>query len=65
MLDDYVRRFKARGDCGRMFFVCHSPSPTLSGGADKYAAVDLWLGETLADKALRAGLFDWLVERVR
>lgn len=65
VLDDYVRRFKARGDCGRMFFVCHSPSPALVARTTPDAAVNVWLADTLADKALRADLFDWLVERVR
>lgn len=65
VLEDYIARFKARGDCGRMFFICHSPSPALAKQANGYAAIDLWLGDSLAAKALRAGLFDWIVDRVR
>lgn len=64
-LDDYIARFKERGDCGRMFFVCHTPSRALAKRAETESDIDLWFSETLAEKALRAGLFDWLVERVR
>ncbi|MDB5448025.1 MAG: hypothetical protein JWQ97_3342, partial [Phenylobacterium sp.] len=29
------------------------------------AGVHLWLGERLAEQAVRAGLFDWLIEKAR
>lgn len=64
VLRDYVERFAGYPDCSRMFFVCHSPSPAqrLVTPPD---GVELWFVETLADKALRSGLLDWLIERAR
>jgi hypothetical protein len=64
VFNDYVERFRAYEGCSRMFFVCHSPSAALST-ATPPDSVDLWGIEAIADKALRAGLFDWLIERVR
>jgi hypothetical protein len=63
VLTDYVERFRAHA-CDRMFFVCHSPSKGLSAisGSD---GVELWFGDALADQVMRAGLFDWLVQRIR
>lgn len=63
-LERYVTLFRARTDMTRMFFVCHSPSPALRKKAPP-ADVDLWFAEALADKAIRAGLFEWLVQRIR
>ncbi len=60
VLDDYIARYKRRGDYGRMFFVCHSPRGALKA-AD--AAVKVWTGETLAEQAVRAGLTEWLIAR--
>lgn len=66
VLDDYVTRFHAFGGATRMFFVCHTPAADLVARvADPPDGVDIWLGNTLAEKAIRAGLFDWLVERIR
>ena len=61
VLDDYIGRFKRRGGYDRMFFVCHSPKSALSGVDD--ASVHVWTGDRLADAAVKAGLFDWLIER--
>jgi hypothetical protein len=63
VLADYVIRFREHA-CERMFFVCHSPSKALSKmeGGD---GVELWFGDALAEQVMRAGLFDWLVQRVR
>lgn len=63
VLEDYVQRFAAH-DCERMFFVCHSPSKALSAAKAPDGA-ELWFGEALADQVLHAGLFDWLVQRIR
>jgi hypothetical protein len=64
VFDDYVERFRSYPGCSRMFFVCHSPSPALRATTPP-ANVDFWGIETIAEKALRAGLFDWLIERAR
>jgi hypothetical protein len=61
VLADYVDRFRASG-FDRMFFVCHSPAGTLTS---EVPGVHVWLGERLAEQAVRAGLFDWLVEKAR
>ena len=61
VLDDYVGRFRRSGAYQRMFFVCHSPKSLLSIEGDE--RLHLWAGDRLADAAVRAGLFDWLIER--
>jgi len=61
VLDDYIERFRSNGAFDRMFFVCHSPRGALTANGD--ARVHVWSGEPLADAAIRAGLFDWLVEQ--
>jgi hypothetical protein len=61
VLDDYIDRFRSSGIFDRMFFVCHTPEGQLS--ADDAASVHIWTGERLADAAVKAGLFDWLIEQ--
>lgn len=61
VLDDYVDRFRQSGAYERLFFVCHSPSGALSTDGD--ARLHVWAGPHLADAAVKAGLFDWLIER--
>ena len=61
VLDDYIRRFRRGRIYDRMFFICHSPTGTLS--LDDTAAVHIWTGDRLADASVKAGLFDWLTER--
>jgi hypothetical protein len=63
VLDDYIERFRRDGSCDRFFFVCHSPKGTLT--LPPGSGMHLWVSGALADSALRAGLLDWLVERVR
>ncbi len=66
VLDDYIERFRAYGGADRMVFACHSPTPALiARAAAATERVDLWLADTLAQKAVRAGLFDWLIEQAR
>ncbi|HVY88320.1 MAG TPA: restriction endonuclease [Hyphomonadaceae bacterium] len=64
VLQDYIERFREYGDCDRMFFVCHSPAGKLRVHSVP-AGVEMWFAETVAQKAVRAGLFEWVVERVR
>lgn len=66
VLEDYVERFRAYSGADRMVFACHSPSPALAKLRPEAADhVDLWFAETLAQKAISSGLFDWLIARVR
>lgn len=67
VLNKYVACFeKDWPDCDRMIFVCHSPSRPLAARAnDKIPDVDLWFGDTLARKAVEAGLLGWLIDRAR
>jgi hypothetical protein len=58
---DYVGRFHA-SSLDRMFFVCHSPQGDL-GTVPRGVAV--WSGDKLADQAVNAGLFHWLIEKAR
>ena len=61
VLDDYADRFQRSEACDRMFFVCHTPRGTLS--TVDTARLHVWAGDRLAEAAVKAGLFDWLVER--
>jgi len=61
VLDDYIGRFQRSETYDRMFFVCHSPKGALS--VDDDASLHVWTGDRLADAAVKAGLFDWLIER--
>ncbi|MGE3476429.1 MAG: restriction endonuclease [Rhodospirillaceae bacterium] len=60
-LDDYLERWEAVGGYEHMFFVCHSPTSALEVEADKN--VHIWTRESLADMAIRSGLYSWLIER--
>ena len=65
VLDDYCRRF-TRSGADRFFFICHSPKGTLRLPDDTLiSSARLWVGLSLARRALSAGLFDWLVDRIR
>lgn len=61
VLADYVERFRTSG-YSKMFFLCHTPVGKL---ASEVPGVHVWLGERLAEQVVRAGLFDWLVEKAR
>ena len=61
VLNDYVDRFRRSGKHDHMFFVCHSPKGPLN--VDDGEKLHIWAGDRLADAAVRAGLFDWLMER--
>ncbi len=61
VLDDYIGRFRRSETYDRMFFVCHTPKGAFSVGDD--ASVHVWASDRLADAAVKACLFDWLIER--
>jgi hypothetical protein len=58
---DYLTRFRDDGSYDRFYFACHSPKGVVT--VPEEDRIHLWLGEQLADVALRAGMFDWLVDR--
>jgi hypothetical protein len=63
---DYVRRFEEDKVFDRMFFICHSPEGGLMeahGATD--SRIHLWVGRALADRVVKAGLYDWLLEKTR
>jgi hypothetical protein len=64
IFQDYVNRLREYGDCDRMFFICHSPQGRLRQDACP-PDVEMWFADTVARKAIRAGQYDWLVQRVR
>ena len=62
VLADYVGRFQSDPGFDRMFFVCHSPQGELRVAAtDK--PIHVWAGTAIAQQAVAAGLFDWLVDK--
>ncbi len=61
VLDDYLARFALTDAAAQIFFVCHSPKGPLV--APEQGNVHIWTGAKLAETTLRAGLFDWLLQR--
>jgi hypothetical protein len=62
-LDDYIGRFRREKSSDRFFFVCHSAVGALSLRAEP--GLHLWKGERVAQAALEAGLFNWLVKQTK
>jgi hypothetical protein len=63
VIDDYVSRYHSSNGYDRMFFICHSPRGKVK--MDQGPNIHVWLGAALAETAISAGLFDWLIERSR
>ncbi len=61
-LQDYINRTDAMGTFDRLFFVCHSPKGTL--GAAERPDVHVWTGPEFASIVLKAGLHDWVLEKI-
>ena len=61
VLADYVERCGRSGQYDRMFFVCHTETDRLDRMGHDH--LHLWTGSRLAELSVRAGLFDWLVEK--
>jgi hypothetical protein len=59
-LDAYLEKF-GRGSWDRMFFVCHTPRGRLRA---RKRNVHVWTGDALASAAVRAGLFDWIIQKI-
>lgn len=62
-LRDYAQRFADDPSFDRLFFLCHSPKGALEAADD--TRIQVWLGPKLAEQAVKAGLFAWLIEKVR
>ena len=62
ILADHIARFEAAGLHDRLFVVCHTPAGTLKAPAG--CQVQIWTRPRLAKRALRAGLYDWLMEKL-
>ncbi len=64
MLDDYIKRFARDGSAEHFFFACHIPNGMLClpEGLTRH---HLWSGTALADAAISAGLFNWLIDCTR
>lgn len=60
-LKDYIDRFRGSPGFDRLFFVCHSPTGALPPVDDP--DVHVWLGDKLAEQAVRAGLLEWLIKK--
>ena len=46
-----------------LFFICHTPTERLL--TVERPNLHVWSGSRLADRAIRAGLFEWLIEKSR
>lgn len=59
---DYLERFKRDGSCSDFFFICH----TLKGQKPQKENRQhhLWDGAKVAEQSVKAGLFNWLIEKV-
>jgi hypothetical protein len=61
VFNDYLERFASNPTYDRMFFVCHSPAGTFDSDRRN---VSVWTGVELARMTVKAGLFDWVVNRL-
>ncbi len=46
-----------------MFFVCHSLNGEVNSQHSSNKKINIWTGIQLAEAALKAGLYDWLIEK--
>ena len=46
-----------------MFFVCHTPKGRLEH--HDHPGIHLWTGDALAEMAVKSGLYDWLIDKVK
>ena len=61
-LEAFTQSLTRRDPTARLFFVCHSPRGALA--APDHPRLQILSGPALAEAALKAGLYDWLIERV-
>jgi len=59
----FIDKADAVGTYNRLFFACHSPVGRLSAPAGR-TDIHIWSGRELAATALRAGLADWVMEKI-
>ncbi len=61
-LEEYISRIDRYETYDRLFFVCHSPKGTIAAPGDRDDVV-VWSGIELAERAMKTGLQDWILER--
>ncbi len=59
---DYIERTDAMGTFDRLFFVCHSPKGPIE--APEGTEVHVWTGDEFAAIVLKAGMHDWVLEKI-
>jgi hypothetical protein len=62
-LDDYIAEIDEAERFDRFFFICHTPKGKLMPPADR-SDIHVWTGRELAAAVLRAGLQDWVFEKI-
>lgn len=62
-LGRYCQQFAGQAIASRCFFTVNSPNGRLR--TPDIPNCQLWTGSILADRAVKAGLFNWLMQRVR
>jgi hypothetical protein len=61
-LNDYIDRIDEMGSFDRLFFVCHTPKEPIE--APERPDVHVWSGLEFAAIVLKAGLHDWVLEKI-
>lgn len=61
VLDNYIQRFITSKAYDRLFFICHSFNGQIKN--DPPSGINYWTGTLLADAAIQAGLYDWLIDK--
>ena len=62
VLDEVIANFDDQPICKRMIFACHSPVGELGVGGR--SDIIIWARAAIAERAVQAGLVDWLLQRV-
>lgn len=66
IIDEYAARLGLRAPGERLMLVCHSPEGTLrTPHAQGDRTLELLVGEAVAERAIRAGLVDWVMQRAQ
>jgi hypothetical protein len=63
VLEQYIKLADEASQYDRVFFICHTPPPGLRAAKDR-KDVHVWTDRELAEAALKAGLNDWIFEKI-
>ncbi len=63
-LNEYIRRFSDNGTFDRFIFVCAKPAKNMQLPVGE-PQLQLWSGDTLAQRVINAGLSGWVLDRTR